>query len=473
MKKILNKDAGSFRDPANSVYQLIDDTGKIRIIRGLREDALKNYKELITQEFYLDLSSEGSLVETREISNKDFDKPSEGKWSGYIEHEQIPFISYPYEWPFSMLKDAALLHLELMEKSLESGWTLKDATPYNIQWKNLKPIFIDIPSFEPWIKGEPWVGYRQFCSMFLAPLLLKSHLNIDYVDILRSSLDGISPTESIKLFQGLNKFKKGVISHIYFPSKVENSILNRERDDAYAKKRKAPSHSKAMIIGLVQSLRRLINRLNYKIGHSDWSQYDITHSYDDSDFNSKKKFIEKHASSRFREQIWDIGCNTGTFSDICSQHCDQVISIDSDFVAIEKLFLSQKEKTSSNILPIVMNLANTSPSQGFASKERKSFEERGNPELIICLALIHHMRISSNIPNIEFLKYLRSFDAEIIIEFVDRHDEMVKKLLTNKKEDYPDYNKQDFLREVQKYFEIKDRQSLKNDNREIFFLTPK
>ena len=473
MRKILNKDAGSFRDPANSVYQLIDDTGKIRIIRGLREDALKNYKELITQEFYSDLSCEGSLVETREISNKDFDKPSEGKWSGYIEHEQIPFISYPYEWAFSMLKDAALLHLDLMEKSLESGWTLKDATPYNIQWKNLKPIFIDIPSFEPWIKGEPWVGYRQFCSMFLTPLLLKSHLNIDYVDILRSSLDGISPTESIKLFQGLNKFKKGVISHIYFPSKVENSILNRERDDAYAKKRKAPSHSKAMIIGLVQSLRRLINRLNYKIGHSDWSQYDITHSYDDSDFNSKKKFIEKHASSRFREQIWDIGCNTGTFSDICSQHCNQVISIDSDFVAIEKLFLSQKEKTSSNILPIVMNLANTSPSQGFASKERKSFEERGKPELIICLALIHHMRISSNIPNIEFLKYLRSFDAEIIIEFVDRHDEMVKKLLTNKKEDYPDYNKQDFLREVQKYFEIKDRQSLKNDDREIFFLKPK
>ena len=473
MRKILNKDTGSFRDPANSVYQLIDDTGEIRIIRGLREDALKNYKELITQEFYLDLSSEGSLVETREISNKDFDKPSGDNWSGYIEHEQIPFISYPYEWPFSMLKDAALLHLDLMEKSLESGWTLKDATPYNIQWKNLKPIFIDIPSFEPWIKGEPWVGYRQFCSMFLAPLLLKSHLNIDYVDILRSSLDGISPTESIKLFQGLNKFKKGVISHIYFPSKVENSILNRERDDAYAKKRKAPSHSKAMIIGLVQSLRRLINRLNYKIGHSDWSQYDTTHTYDDSDFNSKKKFIEKYASSRFREQIWDIGCNTGTFSDICSQHCDQVISIDSDFVAIEKLFLSQKEKTSSNVLPIVMNLANTSPSQGFASKERKSFEERGNPELIICLALIHHMRISSNIPNIEFLKYLRSFDAEIILEFVDRHDEMVKKLLVNKKEDYPDYNKQDFLKEVQKYFEIKDRQSLKNDDREIFFLTPK
>jgi len=473
MTKILNKDSGSFRDPANSVYQLIDETGKVRIIRGLREDALKNYKELITQEFYSDLSREGALVETKEISTKDFDKPSEYKWAGYVEHEAISFISYPYEWPFSMLKDAALLHLDLMERSLESGWTLKDATPYNIQWKNLKPIFIDIPSFEPWIKGEPWVGYRQFCSMFLAPLLLKSHLNIDYVDILRSSLDGISPTESIKLFQGLNKFKKGVISHIYFPSKVENSILNRERDDAYAKKRKAPSHSKAMIIGLVQSLRRLINRLNYKIGHSDWSQYDITHSYDDSDFNLKKKFIEKYASSRFRDQIWDIGCNTGTFSDICSQHCNQVVSIDSDFVAIEKLFLSQKEKTSSNILPIVMNLANTSPSQGFASKERKSFEERGKPELIICLALIHHMRISSNIPNIEFLKYLRSFDAEIIIEFVDRHDEMVKKLLTNKKEDYPDYNKQDFLREVQKYFEIKDRQSLKNDDREIFFLKPK
>ena len=171
---------------------------------------------------------------------------SEG-WGGVLEHDVVPFVSYPYEWTFSMLKDAALLQLHLIEQCLEHGWTLKDATPFNIQFIGSQPIFIDIPSFEPWVDGEPWVGYRQFCSMFLTPLMLRAHLGINQLPFLRSYIDGIPPTEAIKFFSGCKKLKRGVLSHIMFPAKVENSIARRERDDAPAKRRIAPKQTKTVL----------------------------------------------------------------------------------------------------------------------------------------------------------------------------------------------------------------------------------
>lgn len=390
-----------------------------------------------------------------------------------LEHAVIPFVSYPYEWTFSMLKDAALLQLHILEQSLENGWTLKDATPYNIQFEGSRPVFIDIPSFEPWIKGKPWVGYRQFCTMFLTPLMLKSHLGIDQLPVLRSYIDGIPPTEAVKYFTGIRKFKKGVMSHIVFPAKVENAIAARERDDAPARKRAGREQSAAMVIGLVQSLTRLVRSLKSDVKHSDWSQYDKTHSYEGADFNAKKDFVEKHGSKAVRDQIWDIGCNTGTFSKICSPHCSSVISIDGDHGAVEQLYLKEKENTKSNILPLVINLSNISPGQGWAGSERKAFDERKKPDLVLCLALIHHIRLSANIPNILFLKWLRSLDSEVILEFVNREDEMVIKLLTNKSQQYDDYNLDQFVDEAKQLFTIEDRKPLKEGKREIFFLKPR
>ena len=214
-------------------------------------------------------------------------------WAGIMEHAVVPFVSYPYEWTFSMLKDAALLQLHLLEKSLENGWILKDATPYNIQWVGPRPCFIDLPSFEPWIEGEPWVGYRQFCSMFLTPLMLRAHLGIDHLPLLRSYLDGIPPTEAVKFFSRTQYLKKGVMSHIVFPAKVENSIAQRERDDAPAQRRSGRKQSLAMVLGLVQSLTRLVRSLTIPIDHTDWSQYDKTHSYKEPGFRSQAGFCSK------------------------------------------------------------------------------------------------------------------------------------------------------------------------------------
>lgn len=467
---------GSFRDPANRVYQVAaDDAARVRILRGVDQSALDSFKNLSGQVFYRKLEQSGSIVQTRIL---DSDDPAaaailqEG-WSGVLEHETVPVISYPYEWTFSMLKDAALLQLHILEQSLENGWTLKDATPYNIQFIGSRAVFIDLPSFEPWVEGEPWVGYRQFCSMYLTPLLLRSHLGIDHLPIMRSNLEGLPPTEAIKYFRGLTRFKKGVLSHVALPARVENMIAAKERDDAPAKKRWHRKQSVAMVVGLVQSLTRLVRKLKSDIGHTDWSRYDKTHSYLDSDFEAKKAFVEKHAAEKHRNLVWDLGCNTGTFSRICSAHCNFVVSLDGDHDAVEQLYCREKATENSNLTPMVMNLANISPGQGWAGAEREAFDKRMSPDLVLCLALIHHIRLSANIPNVLFLAWLRSLNSDVVLEFVTREDEMVIKLLMNKKEQYKDYDLSNFIEECRRFFSIKDRAPLKNGKREIFFLTPK
>ncbi len=481
-KKILDTmteivaNAGSFRDPVNRVYEVSspDGNNRKRILRGVNQDALESYQELATQSFYKRLVEQGHVIKTDIAPNDDPDALSviEEGWSGVLEHEAVSFVSYPYEWTFSMLRDAALLQLHIIEQSIENGWTLKDATPYNFQFVGPRAVFIDIPSFETRVEGEPWGGYRQFSSMFLIPLLLKSHLGIDQLPILRSYIDGVPPTEAIKYFKGLSRLKKGVISHITFPAMVENSIAARERDRAPAQKRTTKGQSNAMVLGLVQSLSRLIKGLKSDIRHTDWSHYDKTHSYESEDFVVKKAFVQKYAAQSARDHIWDIGCNTGTFSNICSPHCNLVVSLDGDHDAVEKLYLKEKEEKSSNILPLVMNLSNISPGQGWAGSERQAFDKRKDPDLVLCLALIHHIRMSANVPNILFLKWLRSLNSDVVLEFVNREDEMVVKLLTNKKEQYADYDIEQFIREAELFFTIENREPLKDGKRELFFLKP-
>ena len=474
MATVIN-DLGSFRDPANRVYTRDSGLGSLRVLRGVNTIALNNFVKLLDESFFKRAVEKGYIVRTQLLNASDTDAETilQDGWSGVLEHDPIPFISYPYEWSFSMLKDAALLQLGLLEKALENGWTVKDATPYNIQFRASKPVFIDIPSFEPWGNGDAWVGYRQFCSMFLTPLMLRAHLNIDFRPLLRSYLDGIPPTEAVRFFSGRNRYKKGVMSHIVFPARVENAIGKKERDDRPAARRNGRKQSKSMVIGLVQSLKRVVRSLTIKIEHTDWAHYDKTHSYEDEEHAAKKHFVTEHAGERARGHVWDIGCNTGTFSRLCASFSDAVISIDGDPNAIEQLYLAERQSEEAKILPLVMNLNNISPNQGWGGAERKALDARKTPDVVLALALIHHTRISANIPNKMFLMWLRSLNADIIIEFVDRHDEMVAKLLTNKVEQYEDYTLDSFVVEMKSLFEIAARRSLKGGKRVIFYLRPK
>jgi hypothetical protein len=465
---------GSFRDPTSRVFQVKskDQSVGCRILRGLDTDMLDNYHRLCDAPFFARLLQENRVVET---ALADYEDPSvkailELGWKGVVEHDVVPFVNYPYEWSFGMLKTAALLHLRILEDAVKENWILKDATPFNIQFIGTRPVFIDIPSFVPLSEGEGWTGYRQFCSCFLIPLMMRAYIGIDHLPLMRSYIDGIPPPQAAKFFTGMSRFRSGVMSHVLFPSFVENRIAARERDDSAANIRTGKPQSVSMVIGLIQSMARLVRSLKIDLDHTDWSDYDQTHSYDVDEHSAKKEFVERAVSGAKSPVVWDVGCNTGTFSLIAAPYAKYVLAVDGDHNAIEKLYKRQKASTGTNILPLVMNLANISPAQGWAGIERMAFDARQKPDIVLALALVHHVRISANIPLGMFFDWLSHLNCQVVIEFVDRHDEMVQKLLTNKAEQYADYNRDNFIVEAKRYFKIKASRPLKGGKREIFHL---
>jgi hypothetical protein len=458
----------SFRDPSGRVYH-VGDT----VIRGVDAPTLAHIAALEKTAFYRELVSERKVVGTSILPPQHAMSLPPQDWAGTLLHERVACITYPYEWSFSMLKDAALLQLEILERAFGEGWTLKDSTPFNVQFAGVHPVFIDTPSFVPRVPGDYWRGYRQFCMLYLYPLMMKSHLGIEFSGLLRSNLDGISAGSFASYFAGLNRLRAGVFSHVLLPAALERNVERRERGDAKVVPRPQINHSDAMVIGLLQSMRRLVGRLRTPRRHTDWSDYASKNSYDADALAEKRAFVDRHAGSQRWSTTWDIGSNTGTFSLICAPHSDHVLAIDGDAEAIERLYLELRQSGPHNLLPLVQNLANISPSQGWAGKERAAFDARNRPDLVLCLAVIHHMALASNVPIPMFLDWLASLGAKLIIEFVDRDDPMVRKLLANKTEQYADYNKDQFERALLDRFVVEASQPLKGGLRQLYFCSPR
>ena len=473
---MLSADGGSFKDPSGRVYLVGDGDGAggRRVVRGLTAPAAATVERLLAEPFFRRLLADGDVVNTRFLCPDDpiaADVMDRG-WAAAVEHEAVDFLTWPYEWPFSMLKDAALLQLHLLETCVRSGWMLKDATPFNIQWVGTRPVFIDIPSFVPREDGEYWQGYRQFCSMFLIPLMLMAHLGIPYQPLLRSSLEGIPPEKAARYFYWLRRFKRGVPSHVWFPAKVEGWM--RSRGGARRSSGSRRRQPKTALLALLDDLGRLVTGLSYRQAtSSDWSRYSETHSYQEGDFERKIAFVEKHTSVCRPRVLWDLGANTGTFSRIAARHSEIVVAVDGDHEAVDVLYREAREGNEKNIIPLVMDLANPSPGQGWAGRERAPFVERRSPDMALCLALIHHLRVSANIPVSLFVEWLRSLNATVIVEFIGRDDEMFGKLAENKREDYADYTSENFQSEVERHFVIEERMGLKGGKREMLLLKPK
>lgn len=456
------------------MYRVDGEAGEVRILRGLSHRAAVTLERLLAEPFFRELVARGQVVNTVLLSSDD---PAAASvitrgWHAVAEHTPVECVTFPYEWPFSMLRDAALLQLHLLTTGAGNGWLLKDATPFNVQWAGTRPVFIDVPSFEPWEDGEYWRGYRQFCATFLTPLLLTAHLGIPFQPLLRSRLDGIPPDEAARYFYGLRRFKRGVLSHIWFPDKAERRVRRREAACRPVRAQPRRQQPKTLLLALLDSLGRLIRSLSCGAARSDWSGYAETHSYDSVDFALKRDFVRRHLAAHRPALTWDLGANTGAFSCIAAEYSRTVIAVDADHDSIERLYRELQSDGPDNIVALVMDLANLSTGQGWAGHERPAFDQRSRPDLVLCLALVHHLRIAANIPLPLFIDWLRSLGAAVIVEWVGREDAMLRRLLENKREDYADYTAEQFEAEVHKHFRIRDRQQLKGGAREMLLLEP-
>ncbi len=457
---------GSFRDRHGRVQYRAGE-----VLRTLDEQAFAEWRKLSKTGFFSRFLEQGKIVPTSELPAHEALEFGD-RWKGLLRHQRVPFVSYPYEWPFGMLRAAALLHLELTLAALEEGMILKDATSFNIQWIGSRPTFIDIPSFETMPAGGAWTGYRQFCQLFLYPLFLQSYKNLDFHPWLRGALDGIEPSQCSRFFSWRERLKPGVFSHVYLQSKLQRRYSDWRVD--VRKEMKRAGFSREMIRSNLNGLQKLVTRLEWRRSDSTWSGYAANNSYSEADHAAKMGFVRQALSERRRELVWDLGCNTGVFSEVAAEQAGYVVAMDADHSSVDLFYRRLEDGGGSpKILPLVNNLADPSPALGWRHLERKNLVERGKPDFILCLALIHHLVIAANIPLQELIAWLASLAGALAIEFVSKEDPMVKKLLANKEDQYDDYRLELFEEWLARSFVVRRKLALASGTRFLYHCDPK
>ncbi len=469
----LTYEAGSYRDRDGRVFY-----GQHReVYRALSRRALAEWQVLRAARFFQKALDDGKIVRTEEVdavagATGLAALGSDGApWAGFLRHDRIPFVSYPYEWTFGMLRDAALLQLELLAAALEEDMTLKDGTAYNVQFVGERPVFIDVASFERHSPGQPWAGYRQFCRTFLYPLFLQAYKSVAFHPFLRGCLDGITPGDCSRLMSLRDLVRPGVLTHVALHARFEANGKIRESDPQKSLSR-AGFH-KSMIRNNVENLSRIIRRLKWDPPDSKWSEYAECNNYTESDRRRKAAFVGEAVATKSCELVWDLGCNTGDYSRIAAENSRCVVAMDADHLAVERLYQSLKREPGraggGSILPLVSNVADPSPNLGWRGLERKSTVERGRPQLTLCLALIHHLVIDAGIPLRELLAWLAGLGSSLVIEFVDKADPMVQRLLRNRRDDCPDYERSHFESCLNELFDVSRTAPLESGTRTLYF----
>jgi len=449
-------DPGSFRDPASRV--VLDGD---RVLRLLDDRGLADWRALAGSDFFASAVADGRLIAATELED-----PPAGS-AGALEHPRLSFISYPYEWTFSMLKDAALLQLDLLKDALTAGITIKDATPYNIQFVQGKPVFIDIGSFELYRAGEPWIGYRQFTRQFLFPLLLRAWIGVPFQPWLRGDIEGPTPAQMASLLGGRKRFNTGALFHVRLQARMEA----RMSDQAVREDLKSAGFTPELILANVKKLRSLVASLEWEHGENGWSEYgSCTHVGRDRD--TKSEFLGSAIEHFQPKRVLDLGANDGHFSTIAARAGAETVAVDSDEAVLDDLY----RRSSGLSLGIALSdLANPSPAQGWAGKERSALTDRARPDLVIAYGLIHHLIYAASVPPREVVTWLRSFDCPVVVEFVSPGDEMVAKLVGNKlsHELHADREEAPFRSLLGEMFETTHEMALTSGTRILFSLRPR
>jgi SAM-dependent methyltransferase len=448
--------ASSFKDPSGFLF-----SKNGILFRQINNEYRSTFEKLLSSGLYDDLSKKGWLVAHKEVQETFSDKPD--ICYKVIRPEIVEFISYPYEWSFSQLKDAAMLTLEIQKAAIMKGLILKDASAYNIQFHHGKPILIDTLSFDKYFEGAAWDGYKQFCQHFLAPLALISRKDIRLSQLLRIYIDGIPLDLASKLLPWNTNLNIGLLTHIHVHAKTQKRY-SAKRDLT----REKGSVSKNGLLGLIESLQSTIRSLTWNPAGTEWADYyDIT-NYSPEAFEKKRNLVGKLVDLCEGKKIWDIGANTGEFSRAISGDTRSVVAFDIDPAAVEKNYQLVKKNKERTILPLVLDLTNPSGNIGWAGLERDSLEKRGPADIILSLALIHHICISNNVPLEEFAAYLQRLGKFLIIEFVPKSDSQVKILLQSRKDIFPKYNMEGFESAFNTYFDMLTKLPVEGSERILY-----
>ena len=457
-KRKLIREASSFRDPSGFVFYLGNT-----IYRQVNISYKNDYLYFKNSGLYKRLVAEKLLIPFKEVS--DF-KNADSEAFAILKTKNIPFISYPYEWCFEQMKDAALCTLRIQKFCLDYNISLKDASAYNIQFLKGRPIMIDILSFERYKEGLPWIAYLQFCQHFLGPLLLMGKEDSRLVLLLERYLEGIPLDLTSRLLPKSTYFNLSILAHIHLHSRNQKKYGNNPSPVRQTRK----ALTKNMLLGIIDNLENLIRNIKYSKTPTEWGEYSNMMNYSKAAFEAKKKIVKSYLIRQKPKNVWDLGANTGEFSRIAAGLGIATISLDSDHSAVNNNYLQVRQNGETNILPLLVDLTNPTADLGWAHQERKSLERRGPSDLAMALALVHHLCISKNILFSMIGSYLAKICKSLIIEFVPKEDSKVQILLRNREDIFPWYNQKTFEGEFSKYFRILRRDPIGSKSPRILYL---
>jgi len=448
----------SYRDPSGFVFEYNNE-----IYRQVNNSFKEDFDFFISSGCYEALVKKNLLLPHETINENLI---GDNKWYATIKPERIAFISYPYEWSFDMLKDGALLTLQLLKEAVPFGMVLKDATPFNIQWHQGKFIFIDTLSFEKNNEKDPWIAYRQFCENFLSPLLLMHYSKLPLHQLQLAYPDGIPLAVTKSLLPWRSKFSLHTYLHIHLHAKISS---NKNYKNSQPGK-----FSKQKLLNLVASLEGLVTGLKPPEQKSTWSDYYNEASKREDYLLRKKEIIQQWVEKlpAIKTAV-DLGANDGEFSKLLALKGIKVAAADFDANCINNLYNNLKKTAEINIQPLVIDISNPSPSIGVNSSERKSFMNRTKADLVMALALLHHLAIGKNIPFSMIADMFHHLGQTLIIEFIPKDDEKVKLMLTGKKDIYKEYNEENFLAAFEKYFSIAEKVTIPGSQRILFLMRKK
>jgi ribosomal protein L11 methylase PrmA len=450
------QNAGSYRDPKGHVFE--HDS---QIFRTITQRGREDYELLANSSF-----AKAAVEENRLIGFEEVDVADVTDIYKMVRHPRLQFISYPYEWCFSALKDAALFHLDIQRQALQENIALSDSTAYNIQFVDTKPIFIDLLSFEKYQEGSIWQGHRQFCEQFVNPLLLYSKLGIPFNDWYKGAPEGISAAQLSKLLKLKNKFSWNVFTHVVLQAKLQSSSSTINKD----KVRHSIKLPKSAYLNILNSMHGWVNKLKLKGQQGTvWEDYSDNHSYASDEEKQKVAFIAEYSEKTQPGLIWDLGCNSGEYSEVALKNgSTRCIGFDFDQGALERAYQRGKSKNL-NFFPVYLDVTNPSTNLGWRQSERKGLAERACADGIIALALIHHIAISKNVPLLSVIEWLVSLAPSGVIEFVPKQDPMVKQLLALREDIFDNYTEGNFEKILGEQARIVKKQTVSRAGRTLYW----
>jgi hypothetical protein len=447
----------SFRDPSGFLFV---EEGSL--YRQVNQAYRESYDHLMGSGLYDSLSEAGLLIRHEEA---DLKLARTDQVYRVLEPELVPFVSYPYEWCFSQLQDAALLTLKVHKKALDFEMTLKDASAYNVQFVRGRPILIDTLSFDLYEEGQPWAAYRQFCQHFLAPLALMSRRDVRLGQLSRTYIDGVPLDLASLLLPSRTRLSFPLLSHIHLHARSQSHFAERTVD---VKRRKM---NRLSFLGLIDNLESAVRKLKWQPEGTLWGDYQEEDSYAADAFEHKQRLVGEFLDRLQPSIVWDLGANVGLFSRLASDRGILTISFDVDPGCVEQNYLESKRKREEKILPLLLDLTNPSPAIGWQHEERMSLVERGPADVVLCLALIHHLAIANNLPFAKIADFLASIGDSLIVEFAPKTDQRVQRLLSTREDIFTDYTRDAFETTFQQYFEKQTSAQLEGSERTMYLMT--